>query len=64
MAQPLVAELSLVKMEITIGNSKRYKSLGIDQILAELIRAGGETLCSEIHILIHSIWNKDELLQQ
>jgi hypothetical protein len=29
-----------------------------------LIKAVGETLCSEIHKLICSIWNKDELPQQ
>jgi hypothetical protein len=41
-----------------------YKSPGTDQILAELIKAGGETLYSEIHSLICSIWNKEELPQQ
>jgi hypothetical protein len=29
-----------------------------------LIKAGGEILCSEIHILICSVWNKEELPQQ
>jgi hypothetical protein len=43
---------------------KSYKSPGTDQIPAELIKAGGETLCSEIHKLIFSIWNKVELPQQ
>jgi hypothetical protein len=37
--------------------------LGIDQIPAELIRAGDEKLRSEVHILIPSVWN-DELSQQ
>jgi hypothetical protein len=40
---------------------KRYKSPGRDQILAEVIQAGGETLWSEIHSVINSIWNKEEL---
>jgi hypothetical protein len=40
---------------------ERYILLGIDQIPAELIRARGNALCSEIHILINSIWNKEEL---
>jgi hypothetical protein len=43
---------------------KTYKSPGTDQIPSELIKAGGETLCSEIHILIRSIWNKVELQQR
>jgi hypothetical protein len=40
---------------------KRCKSPGVDQIPEELIQAGGETLCSEIHKLINSIWSKEEL---
>jgi hypothetical protein len=39
------------------------KSPGTDQIPAELIKAGGETLYSEIHRLICCIWNKEELPQ-
>jgi hypothetical protein len=40
---------------------EKYKLLHIDQIPAELIQAGGETLWSEIHKIINSIWNKEEL---
>jgi hypothetical protein len=46
---------------------KKYKSLGSYQIPAELIQAGGETftVCDhEIHKLINSIRNKEELLDQ
>jgi hypothetical protein len=63
-AAPLVPEPSLVKVEIAIGKMKNYKFPGTDQNPAELIKAGGETLCSEIHRLISSIWNKEELPQQ
>jgi len=42
----------------------KHKSLGTDQIPAELIKAGGRTIHSEIHKLINSIWNKEELLEQ
>jgi hypothetical protein len=42
---------------------KKYKLPGADQILAELIQAGGETLYSKIHTLIDSNWNKEELPQ-
>jgi hypothetical protein len=62
-AEPLVTEPSLVEVEIAIGKLEVYKSPGTDQISTELIRAGGETY-SEIHRLICSIWNKEELPQQ
>jgi hypothetical protein len=62
-AEPLILEPTLVEVEIAIGKFKGYRSPGTDQILAELIKAGGETY-SEIHRLIHSIWNKEEVPQQ
>jgi hypothetical protein len=64
MAELLVPEPSLVEVEFAIGKLKRYKSLGTDQIPAELIKGGHEMILSEIHNLIHSIWNKEELPQQ
>jgi hypothetical protein len=54
-AEPLEPEHSLVEVEIAIGKLKSYKSPGTDQIPAELIKAVGETLCSEIHRFICSI---------
>jgi hypothetical protein len=57
-------EPTLVEVGTAIGKLKSYKSTGTDQIPAELIKAGGETLCSEIHKLICSIWKKEEFLQQ
>jgi hypothetical protein len=63
-AEPLVPEPSLVEVEIGIGKLKSYKSPGIDQIPAELIKAGGEILCSGIHKRIRSKWNKEESPQQ
>jgi hypothetical protein len=48
-AEPLVPEPSSSEVEIDIEKLKRYKSPGIDQIPAELIQAGGNTLRSEIH---------------
>jgi hypothetical protein len=63
-AEPLVPEPSLVEVEIPIGKLKNYKSPDNDQIPAELIKAGSETLYSEIHRLICSICNKEELPQQ
>jgi hypothetical protein len=63
-AEPLVPEPSLVEVEIAIGKLKSYKSEGTYQIPTELIKAGSETLYSEIHGLICYIWSKEELPQQ
>jgi hypothetical protein len=63
-AEPLVPEPRSFEVEIAIEKLKRNKSPRIDQILAELIQAGGNTLCSEIHKLIDCIWNKEELSEQ
>jgi hypothetical protein len=41
----------------------RHRSLGSDKILVELIRAGSNTLCCEVHKLIGSVWDKEELSQ-
>jgi hypothetical protein len=53
-----------VELENATEKLKGYKSLDTNQIPNELIKGGGETLCFEIHKLIHSIWNKEELPQQ
>jgi hypothetical protein len=47
-AEPLMPEPSLVEVEIAIGKTKSYISTGRDQILAEVIKAGGDILRSEI----------------
>jgi hypothetical protein len=43
---------------------KRYKSPGIDQIPAELIKAGDRTFRSEIHKPFNSIGNREDLLEE
>jgi hypothetical protein len=63
-AEPLVPETSLVEVEIVIGNLKRYKSPSTDQILAEMIIAGGEIFCSQTQRVIRPIWKKEKLTQQ
>jgi hypothetical protein len=60
----LVPDSSPFEVKIAIAMLKRYKSLGIDRISSELIQAGGETLRSELHKLINSIWNKEKLPDQ
>jgi hypothetical protein len=51
----------ILVFEIAIAKLKKYKSPGSDQIPAELIQAGGETLLSLIHKLINSVWNEEQL---
>jgi len=53
--EPLVPEPSAFEIELAIGKPKNHKSPGIDQIPAELIKAGSRTICSAIHKLIISI---------
>ena len=62
--EPLVPEPSAFQVELAIGKLKNHKSPGTDQIPAELIKAGGRTICCAIHKLIISIWNKEELLEE
>jgi hypothetical protein len=63
-AEPLVPEPSAFEIEMAIEKLKRHKSPGIDQIPAELIKAGGRIIRSEMHTLIISIWNKEELPEE
>jgi hypothetical protein len=62
--EPLVSEPGASEVEMAIGKLKGHKSLGTDQIPAELIKPGVTTICSEIHKLLNSIWNKDELPEE
>ena len=48
-AEPLVPEPSAFKAELAIKKLKSHISLVIDQIQTELIKAGGITICYEIH---------------
>jgi hypothetical protein len=46
---------------MAIDKLKRHKSLGVDQIPAELAKAEGRIIGNEIHKLINPIWNTNEL---
>jgi len=52
---------SAFEFKLTNENLKNHKLPGIGQIPEELIKAGGRTIRYEIHKLIISIWNKDNL---
>jgi hypothetical protein len=53
--------INAFEVAIVLEKLKRDKSPGADKIPAELIKIGGRTICSEIHKIINSIWNKEEL---
>jgi hypothetical protein len=63
-SEPLLSGPSCLEVEIAIAKFKKYKLLGSDQILAELIQAGGQILVSVIYKLINYISNKEELPDQ
>jgi hypothetical protein len=63
-AEPLAARPSAFQVQIVVENLKRHKSPGINHIPEKFIPARGRTIHSEVHNLIHSIWNKEELLNQ
>ena len=50
-AQPLVPQPSAFEVEMAFESLKGYKSPHNDQIPAELVMAGGRTICSEIYKL-------------
>jgi hypothetical protein len=62
--EPFVPQPSASEVEVAVVKLKSYKSPGVDQIPAELIQVGGETLRSEMHKLIKLICNKEELPHQ
>jgi hypothetical protein len=49
---------------MAIEKLERHKSPDTDQISAELIKARCRTIHSEIHTLINSIWNEEELTEE
>jgi hypothetical protein len=63
-AELLVPEPCAVECEMAVEKLKIHKSPGIDQIPAELIKAGGKTIRYEIHKLIISIWNYEEMPEE
>ena len=49
---------------MAIEKINEHKSPGNDPIPAEFIKAGGRKIRSEIHKLINSTWNKEELPEE
>ena len=62
--EALVPELSAVEVDMAVGKLKSHKSPGTDEIPAELIKALGRAVRSEIHKLINCVWNWEELPEE
>jgi hypothetical protein len=60
--EPLILDPNPFEFKIAAAKLKSYNSPGSDQILAELINAGGEMLRSKIRKPINSLWNKKKCL--
>ena len=63
-AEPLVPEPGAFEVELAIEKLKSHNSPGIDQIPAELIKEGGRKIRYQIHKLIVSNLNKEELPEE
>ena len=63
-AEHPVPEPSASEFELAIDKLKSHKSPGLDQIPAELFKAGSRIICLEIHKLITSIWKKEKLTEE
>jgi hypothetical protein len=63
-AEPLMPEPRSLEVELAIEQLKSNKSPDIDQIPAELIKAVGGAIRPEIHKLIISLWNNEELPEE
>jgi hypothetical protein len=50
-----VLEPSSFEVKIAVEKLKKYKSPAVHQMLAEMIQAGIDTLCSEVHRHINCI---------
>jgi Mor family transcriptional regulator len=63
-AELLVPQPSAFEVELAIENLRSHKLPGIDQIPAKLIKVGGRKIHFEIHKLIISTWNKEEMPEE
>jgi len=59
-----VTDPNALEFELAIGKLKSHTSSGIDKILTELIVAEGRTIRHEIHKIVISLWNKEELPEE
>ena len=49
------------EVEYHIQKTKNYKGTGVDNIVAELIKHGGEALVDAVHKLIRTVWETEKM---
>src|ERR1043165_5836853 len=54
-------EILLEEVEWAIKHLKNNRSPGLDGITGEMIRAGGDELMKEMHVLCKQIWNEGKI---
>jgi hypothetical protein len=59
--EKLLLDPSFNEVDISVQNLKPYESSCTFQIPTELSQAGGKILQSEVHEIIHSICNKEDM---
>jgi hypothetical protein len=59
-AEQLIPEPSVTEIEIAIKKLKSVKSPGIDDIPAELLKAGGTALINKLLKLICAVWKEEK----
>jgi hypothetical protein len=62
-AESLQPNASAFEVQVVFEEVKRHKSPGMYHFKAELIKAGSMTIHAEVHKLINSTWNKEELTE-
>jgi hypothetical protein len=62
--EPLILEPNPLEVDIALAKLKKHKSVGSDQIPAEMFESGCVTLRSAILKLINTIWSMEELPEQ
>ena len=62
-ANEAIEETAPTELEVmlTIGKLKNRKAAGYDEMFAEYLKRGGDTLTRKVHELIVNIWNSEEI---